>query len=100
MGHYNLSLLLNQSAHLQGSIYYLVIDQTINKNYFLIKTLTLCPGQVAWLEHHLIRQKVAGSIPGWGAYTRQLIIVSFSYRWFSLSLLLSLKPINISLGED
>ena len=43
-----------------------------------IKTMIACPGWVAQLlEHRLVYQKVAGSIPGQGTYGRQLINVVF-----------------------
>ena len=48
---------------------------------------------LCWLECGPLQQKVAGLIPGQGAYGRQLIDVS-------LHVSLSLKSINISLGKD
>ena len=46
-----------------------------------------CPGQVAQLSIIPMHQKVAGSIPGQGAYRRQQINV-----FLSLSLCLSISP--------
>ena len=48
----------------------------------------------------------AGSVPGQGAYGRQLVNVSFSHQFLSLSLShlspfpLSLKLVNMSSGKD
>ena len=54
-----------------------------------------------WLEHHPIHQNVGGSIPSWAVYRRQATNRCFSHiSVFSFSLPLSLKSINISLGED
>lgn len=39
-----------------------------NLTYFNI--LSYFPGMVSQLEHCLMKQKVAGSIPSWGAYRR------------------------------
>ena len=44
--------------------------------------------------------QVAGSIPDWGTYKRQRIIVSLSDQCLSLSLSLSQINKNISSGED
>lgn len=55
------------------------------------------------MEHHPIHEKVAGLIPSWSADWRWSIDVTLSHQWFSLSVYLSfplsLKSMNISLGE-
>ena len=55
------------------------------------------PGWVALcLECHPVHQKVAGSVPGQGAYERQPIDVALSHQCSSLSL--SLKSVKQILG--
>ena len=48
------------------------------------------PAGVAWLERYLVRQEVAGSIPGRGMYGQQLISLSLSsvniYKIFEIRL--------------
>ena len=76
---------------------------------------TVGPGQVAqlvgawsrtytrsfWVQSSVrAHALVVGSIPSRGMYRRQLINVSLSHQCFSLPLPLSLKTINVSLGED
>ena len=56
--------------------------------------------RVGCLERRHVHQNAVGSISGQGAYGRQSVDVSLSHQCFSLSLPLSLKSINISLGED
>ena len=49
------------------------------------------------LECCPVHRKVAGWVPGWGAYGKQPIDISRSHQCFSLSLS---KSINIFLSED
>ena len=61
---------------------------------------------LCWLEHHPLHQNVVGSIPGQGTHLGFQFdpllgrIREATNQCFSLSLLLSLKSINISSDED